>query len=73
MAAYTEDRRFEKPWRVEEVAKAFVVRSANNVSIAYVYFEDEKSRADVMNVPNRKQALQIANRIAKIGGNSADA
>lgn len=67
MAGQTEDKRFAKPWTVEEVGECFRIMSANSIAVAYVYFEDEKSRADQMGHMNRRQALQIANRIAMIG------
>ena len=67
MPEQTEDKRFQKPWVIVENPESFVVRSANGINIAYVYFEDEKGRADVMGRMNRTQALAIANRIAMIG------
>jgi hypothetical protein len=38
-------RRFPRPWDIEEINKAiFVVRDNNGTTLAYVYFEEEPGR-----------------------------
>ena len=38
-------RRFPRPWDIEEINKAaFVVRDNNGTALAYVYFEEEPGR-----------------------------
>jgi hypothetical protein len=44
-------RRFPPPWSVEEQPACFVVRDANGRALAYVYFEDEPGRREVMGGP----------------------
>lgn len=70
------DRRFPKPWRVEEQDQRyaetrcgqFVIKDASGFKIAFVNYDDgSQERADVAGTMNRRQALQIANRIARIG------
>lgn len=68
--AYNEDKRFQKPWHVEDRPESYRVVTANGILVAVVFFEDEKGRAEILRYPNRKQALAIANRIAKIGANA---
>ena len=56
----TPDRRFPRPWRVRESGESFIVEDANGFPVAFIYFEDEKSRADVSHRMNRYQAERIA-------------
>lgn len=60
MSGYNEDQRFKKPWAIIEHPESFEIRTANGIRIAFVYFEDEKSRADLNRRPNKKQALARA-------------
>jgi hypothetical protein len=39
-----EARRFPPPWSVEETDACFIVRDANGLALAYVYFEEEPGR-----------------------------
>jgi hypothetical protein len=43
-------RRFPRPWDIEEIHKAaFVVRDNNGTALAYVYFEEEPGRRTAAN------------------------
>jgi hypothetical protein len=37
-------RRFPPPWSIEELAECFIVRDANGLALAYVYFAVEPTR-----------------------------
>ena len=39
-----QDRRFPPPLSVEETDACFIVRDANRLALAYVYFEEEPGR-----------------------------
>jgi hypothetical protein len=53
-------RRFPRPWDIEEINKAaFVVRDNNGTALAYVYFEDE---------PGRAARLPVCSRAMRRGG-----
>jgi hypothetical protein len=61
-----ETRRFPPPWSVDEATESFCIRDANGQALAYVYFEDEKGRRDVMHRLTRDEARRIAINIAKL-------
>jgi hypothetical protein len=63
--AHTE-RRFPPPWSVDEATESFCVREANGQALAYVYFEHEKGRCDVMLRLTRDEARRIAVNIEKL-------
>jgi hypothetical protein len=50
------ERRFPLPWRVDEATESFRIRDASGQALAYVYYEDEKGRRDVMNRLTRDEA-----------------
>jgi hypothetical protein len=60
------ERRFPPPWEVHEATESFCIRDANGQALAYVYFEDEKGRRDVMHRLTRDEARRIAVNIAKL-------
>jgi hypothetical protein len=54
-------RRFPRPWDIEEINKAaFVVRDNNGTALAYVYFEDEPGRRRAAGLLTREEARRIA-------------
>jgi hypothetical protein len=59
-------RRFPPPWTVEEHNESFIVVDAIEQALAYVYFEDEKGRRDVMKRLTKDEARRIATNIAKM-------
>jgi hypothetical protein len=48
---------------VHEATESFCIRDASNQALAYVYFEDEKGRRDVMKRLTRDEARRIAANI----------
>ena len=58
--------RFPPHWEVHEATESFRIRDANGQALAYVYFEDEKGRRDVMHRLTRDEARRIAANIAKL-------
>jgi hypothetical protein len=59
-------RRFPRPWDIEEINKAaFVVRDNNGTTLAYVYFEEEPGRRTAAGLLTRDEARRIAANIAK--------
>jgi hypothetical protein len=62
-------RRFPRPWDIEEINKAaFVVRDNDGTALAYVYFEDEPGRRAAASLLTRDEARRIAANIAKLPG-----
>jgi hypothetical protein len=61
-----ETRRIPPPWSVDEATESFCIRDANGQALAYVYFEDEKGRRDVMHRLTRDEARRIAVNVAKL-------
>jgi hypothetical protein len=53
-------RRFPRPWDIEEINKAaFVVRDNNGTALAYVYFEEEPGRRTAAGLLTRDEARRI--------------
>lgn len=61
-------RRFPKPWKVIEKAESFVVQDANDLPLAYLYFEDDFKRnwAVIGGVLTKDEARRIANGFARL-------
>jgi hypothetical protein len=50
-------RRFPPPWTFEEANNAcFIVKDANGLAVAYVYFEDEPGRRAAANLMTKDEA-----------------
>jgi hypothetical protein len=60
-------RRFPPPWTSEDADNAcFVVKDANGLAVAFVYFESEPGRRTAVNLMTRDEARRIATNIAKL-------
>jgi hypothetical protein len=57
-------RRFPPPWSIEEIIESFKIVDATGEALAYVYFENEKGRRDIMNRVTKDEARRIAVNIA---------
>ncbi len=66
MSGKQEPRRLPAPWRVDEIAAAYLVTDAMGRRIAHVYFEDEKSRRDIANLLTKNEARRVAKAIARL-------
>jgi len=60
-------RRFPQPWTHEDHNDAcYIVKDANGVAIAYVYYEQDHGRRTAANLMTRDEARRIAANIAKL-------
>jgi len=58
-------RRFPSPWTTEDHNNAcFIVKDANGVNVAYVYYEEERGRRTAANLMTKDEARRIAANIA---------
>ena len=55
-------RRFPPPWSVDEGTESFIIRDANGLALAYVYFQD-RTATDRL---TRDEARRIAVNVAKL-------
>ena len=53
------------PLRIIRIDAAFVIRDAAGISLAYVYFEDDQTRAGILKVMPEAEAKEVAKRIAR--------
>jgi hypothetical protein len=60
------DRRFPPPRTTEDNGACFIVRDANSLALAYVYYEQEPGRRTAANLLTRDEARRIASNIAKL-------
>jgi endo-1,4-beta-D-glucanase Y len=60
-------RRFPPPWTFEDHNDAcFIVKDANGLAVAYVYYEEEPGRCASANLMTRDKARRITVNIAKL-------
>jgi len=64
----TRSRRFPPPWRVDDAGDGEVLRvvDAGGQILAYVLYEDESVRRDLMKRLTKDEARRIAANIAKL-------
>jgi len=62
----SEPRRLTPPWALIEHAESFEVRSANGLTLAFVYFEDDPTRRRLTNRLTRDEAYRVAANIVKL-------
>jgi hypothetical protein len=53
------DRRFPPPWSIDEQTESFIVKDADGLKVAYVYFEDEPGRRSAAKVLTRDEASLV--------------
>ena len=62
-------RRFPVPWTFEDHNDScFIVKDANGLAVAYVYYEEEKGRRAAANLMTKNEARRISANIAKLPG-----
>jgi hypothetical protein len=59
-------RRFTRPWGIEDNGACFIVRDANGQALSYVYYETEPGRRTAANLLTLDEARRIAMNIAKL-------
>jgi hypothetical protein len=59
-------RRYPPPWKIEEGSESYIVTDAKGQRLAYVYFENEPQRQQVMKRISRDDAWQLARAITRI-------
>ena len=63
----SEPRKLSPPWEIIEHRESFEVRTANGLTIAFVYFEDENpTRRFEMGRLTKDEARRVAANIAKL-------
>jgi hypothetical protein len=66
-------RRFPPPWTFEEHNDAcFIVKDANGVSVAYVYYEEERGRRTARNLMTKDEARRKRHHLHVTAGSSND-
>ncbi len=53
------------PLRITRMEACFVIRDAGKRALAYVYFENDATRANITGMMSEPDALAIAQRIAR--------
>ncbi len=62
-------RRFPRPWSVEDLGAAFVVKDSAGQKLAYVYYErNSPVAARAAKLLTRDEARRIATNVAKLPG-----
>jgi hypothetical protein len=60
-------RRFPPPWTIEDHNNAcFIVKDADGLAVAYVYYEEEAGRRTAANLMTKDEARRIAANIARL-------
>jgi endo-1,4-beta-D-glucanase Y len=59
-------RRFPPPWTAELTPNCFIVRDADGLQLAYVYYESEPGRRSAAKPLTKDEARRIAANIAKL-------
>jgi endo-1,4-beta-D-glucanase Y len=60
-------RHFSVPWTFEDHNDAcFIVKDANGLAVAYVYYEEEPGRRKAANLMTKEEARRIAANVAKL-------
>ena len=60
-------RRLTLPWTFEDHNDAcFIVKDANGLAVAYVYYEEEPGRRKAANLMTKEEARRIAANVAKL-------
>ena len=62
----SKEPRVRRPWSIEELPEAFQIVSANGISVAVVYFEDEEVRRGIIKRMSRADAAYIAQQIVRL-------
>jgi hypothetical protein len=61
-------RRLPPPWTTEDNGACFIIRDANGLAVAYVYYEEEPGRRAAANLMTKEEARRIATNIVKLPG-----
>jgi hypothetical protein len=61
-----ERRRFPPPWTIEERPACLVIKDANGLELAFVYYQEDPGRCTGGKLMTRDEARRIAVNIAKL-------
>jgi hypothetical protein len=64
-------RPYALPLRIRKATESFVFEDANGVALAYVYFEEDRSRRGLVNRLSGADAKPVAQTIARALSSSA--
>jgi hypothetical protein len=59
-------RRFPPPCTVEETDACFIVKDRTGMSLAYLYFEEQRGRRAAAKLLTRDEARRVAANVAKL-------
>ena len=57
---------FARPWRVIENPESFCIMDAGEQPLAFVYFEDERVRGDLLKRMSKDEARRMATQILRL-------
>lgn len=57
---------FVKPWTIEERTESFIVKDAAGGTLAFIYFEDDPIRRDMMKRLSKYDARRMAEQILRL-------
>jgi hypothetical protein len=60
------ERRFPRPWSVEEQAACFVVKDSSGQKLGYFYYEEEPGRRSTAKMLTKDEARRIAANFARL-------
>jgi hypothetical protein len=60
------ERRFPRPWSVEDIGGCFAVKASNGQPLIFIYYRDPAGRRSLAKLLTRNAARRIALGVAKL-------